>query len=104
MALEVFWLEFAESKLETIFKFYKDRVNVPFAQKLVNDIVDATIKLQKHPELGQIELNLEHRKEQFRYIVHKNYKIVYWINVFENRIEIAHVFDTRQNPTKIGEL
>jgi plasmid stabilization system protein ParE len=104
MALEVFWLEFAESKLETIFKFYKDRVNVAFSQKLVNDIVDATIKLQKHPELGQIELNLEHRKEQFRYIVHKNYKIVYWINAIENRIEIAHVFDTRQNPTKIGEL
>jgi plasmid stabilization system protein ParE len=104
MALEVFWLEFAESKLETIFKFYKDRVNVPFAQKLVNDIVDATSNLQKHPELGQIELNLVHRKEQFRYIVHKNYKIVYWINAIENRIEIAHVFDTRQNPTKIGEL
>jgi plasmid stabilization system protein ParE len=104
MALEIFWLEFAESKLEAIFQFYKDRVNVAFSQKLVNDIVDATIKLQKHPELGQIELNLEHRKEQFRYIVHKNYKIVYWINAIENRIEIAHVFDTRQNPTKIGEL
>ena len=36
-----------------------------------------------------------------RYLVYKNYKVIYWINEKENRIEINDVFDTRQNPTKI---
>ena len=63
MALEVFWLAFAEQKLEAIFEFQKAKVNHKFAQKLIKKIVDATIHLRKYPELGQIELNLSHRKK-----------------------------------------
>lgn len=53
------------------------------------------------PRIGQEENLLKHRKQEFRYLVYKNYKVIYWINEKENRIEINDVFDTRQNPTKI---
>lgn len=73
------------------------------AKKLVTNIVNATMSLQNQPEIGQIELNLRHREKEFRYLVYKSYKIVYWVNYDFKRIEIANIFDKRQNPNKLDE-
>jgi hypothetical protein len=35
--------------------------------------------------------------------IYNYYKIVYWINSDFKRIEIANVFDCRQDPVKINE-
>jgi len=43
----------------------------------VNEIVDATINLQKTPLAGQEEEVLKNRPEEFRYIVSGNYKVIY---------------------------
>ncbi|NCT09801.1 MAG: type II toxin-antitoxin system RelE/ParE family toxin [Flavobacteriia bacterium] len=101
MELTVFWLELAENKLEDIYCYYLEKAGKKVAQKLVNGIVDATIGIEKQPEIGQIEELLKHKNNDFRYLVYKNYKIIYWINYKYHRIEIANVFDTRQNPEKI---
>ncbi len=77
MELEVYWLQFAEHKLTEIYNYYKLKAGVKVAKKLVNGIVDATINLKSHPNIGQVEVNLLHRKEEFRYLVYKNYKIIY---------------------------
>lgn len=61
----------------------------------------STLELKNQPEIGQIEELLIDRPQNFRYLVFKNYKIIYWINYPFNRIEIANVFDTRQNPQKL---
>ncbi|SFG49171.1 ParE toxin of type II toxin-antitoxin system, parDE [Algoriphagus hitonicola] len=58
--------------------------------------------LKKNPKIGRIEELLKERKERFRFLIYKNYKLIYWINKKENRIEIVDVFDTRQNPIKIS--
>lgn len=104
MEIEVYWLELAENKLEDIYGYYLIKVNKKVAKKLVNGIVDSTIGIEKQPEIGQVEISLKHRKQEFRYLVFKNYKIVYWINYDFNRIETANVFDTRQDPEKINEI
>ena len=103
MELEVYWLELAESKLEDIYSYYSVKASERVAKKLINGIVDSTIGIEKQPEIGQIEISLKHRKQEFRYLVFKNYKIVYWINYNFKRIEIINVFDTRQDPQKINE-
>lgn len=104
MALEVYWLELAENKLEDIYGYYSIKASKTVAEKLIHGIVDATIGIEKQPEIGQVELDLKHRKQEFRYLVFKNYKIVYWVNFDFKRIEIVNVFDTRQNPQKINEI
>jgi plasmid stabilization system protein ParE len=38
----------------------------------------------------------------FRYMIYKNHKIIYLVNLEENLIEIYDVFDTRQNPIKMN--
>lgn len=101
MELKVFWTAFAEKELFQIYDYYKDRASKRVAKKLASGIWDASHKLQKHPEIGQIEDLLISRKQEFRYLVYKNYKLIYWINNNKHRIEIMDVFDVRQNPKKI---
>ena len=103
MDLEVFWAQLAEDKLFDIFTFYKQKVSEKVATKIINEIVDATIDLDKNPKTGQIEEFLTDRKEEFRYLVSSNYKIIYYINTETKRIIIANIFDARQNPEKLNE-
>lgn len=104
MELEVIWSDFAKLKLRTIYRNYKNKAGKGIAKKLVNGIIDATIHLEKPPFLGYTEELLECFSEDFRYIVFKSYKVIYWINTFQNQIEVVHVFDARQNPDKIKEF
>ncbi len=69
----------------------------------MNGIVNTTITLGENPQMGQAESLLSDRSEEFRYLVHKHYKVIYWINKESLRIEIANVFDCRQNPEKMQE-
>jgi plasmid stabilization system protein ParE len=101
MELEIFWLQLAEDKLEDIYRYYRNKAGKRTAKRIVYGIIDKTVGLGKQPETGQVEINLAHRKIEYRYLVYTNYKIVYWINSSSNRIEIANIFDTRQDPTKI---
>ncbi|PVW14314.1 type II toxin-antitoxin system RelE/ParE family toxin [Marixanthomonas spongiae] len=103
MALTVFWTLFAKEKLNEIFEHYKAKANVQIAENLVDAIVDHTNNLENQPYIGRTEELLLDRPQKFRYLVFKNYKIIYWINENKNRIDIAHVFDARQDPFKIKQ-
>lgn len=102
MEIKVFWTDFAKQELKKIHDFYKKEASTNIAQKLVRKIEGATHILATHPNAGHKEELLAERKEGFRYIVHKNYKIIYWLNKEINQVEITDVFDTRQNPVKIN--
>ena len=101
MDLEIYWTEFSKRELKKIFNYYSERVSSRVARKITKGIFNATIPLKRHAEIGTIEPLLVSRKEEFRYLVHKNYKIIYWFNKNKNWIEINDVFDTRQNPSKM---
>lgn len=101
MELKIYWTDFSKKELQNIFKYYKENVNLKIAKSLTIGIAKETLKLKNQPEVGQIEELLIDRPNEFRYLVYKNYKIIYWINKRENRIEINDVFDSRQNPIKI---
>jgi toxin ParE1/3/4 len=99
--MTIFWTDFAKNRLSDIFDFYKNKVSLQFARKLVTSIIKHSKSIEKHPLKGPLEEHLIDRPHQFRYSVFKNYKLIYWVNTKKNRIEIVHVFDTRQNPLKI---
>ncbi len=103
MELTVFLLQLAENKLDDIYEYYKFKANKRVAKRIVTAIADKTDILAKQLEIGQIETYLSHRLVEYRYLVQDNYKIVYWNNKSANRVEIANVFDTRQNPVKMDE-
>ena len=101
MELKIYWTEFSENELRNIFEYYVEKAGYRTAKKLTDGIYNETLKLRNHPEIEQVEELLKERKEVFRYLVYKNHKIIYRINDKEKWIEIADVFDTRQNPSKI---
>lgn len=101
MKLEVIWSEFAEFQLDEIFNYYKEEASLEIATKLVRDLINESNKLGKSPYIGQKELRLAQRKTQYRYLVHKHYKIIYSVDEENELVKIADVFDTRQYPSKI---
>jgi len=101
MELKVFWTDFAKGELKRIFEYYNEKVSYTVAKNLTLGIVEETLKLQKQPYIGQIEDLLIPRRQGFRYMVYRNYKVIYFINSEKNQVEINDVFDTRQNPVKI---
>ena len=104
MELKIYWTDFAKSGLKEIFDFYSENVSLKVAKNIVEGIVEHTLVLSFQPEIGAIEPLLENRKITFRYLVYKNYKIIYWYNFEKDRIDISDIFDTRQNPVKIARV
>ena len=104
MELVVYWTDFSKKELKNIFDYYKEKASLNVARTLVIGITKETTKLIKQPKIGQEEELLTQDSRDFRYLVSTNYKIIYWINLEKNRIEIFDVFDTRQSPIKMKRI
>ena len=102
MELRVFWTDTARFQLEDIFNYYKEKASLEVARKLIKQIIDRTIELEKNPNSGPKEPLLSDRKFEYRYLVEGNYKIIYWKE--DNYAKIATVFDCRQNPEKMKKI
>ena len=98
---KILWTDFAINQLKDIFDYYLIKANSSIAQKLIQRIIDATIILENNPKSGRKEDLLNTRIQEFRFVIVKNYKIIYWIDYEFNIINISMVFDARQNPNKI---
>lgn len=101
MQLKIYWTDFSKKELRKIFEYYKEKANLNVAKNLVIGITKEATKLKKQPTIGQQEEFLENSSKEYRYLVFENYKIIYWINYENNRIEVFDVFDTRQSPIKL---
>ena len=104
MDLKVIWSQSAEFRLDIIFEYYYEKASKVIAKKLVRGIINETQYLKKNPFIGQVEPLLNDRIEIYRFLIYKNYKIIYSVDENKNLIKIADVFDTRQNPKKLKEI
>jgi plasmid stabilization system protein ParE len=102
MVMNVIWTPPATNDLENIFNFYKGSASDTKAQEIIDLIIDATeiftLDNLTTKEIGQVELDLQHRNRGYRYLVESHFKIIYFID--KKNIVITHVFDTRQDPGK----
>eukprot|EP01093_Parvamoeba_rugata_P012081 TRINITY_DN3463_c0_g4_i1.p1 TRINITY_DN3463_c0_g4~~TRINITY_DN3463_c0_g4_i1.p1 ORF type:complete len:106 (+),score=13.01 TRINITY_DN3463_c0_g4_i1:443-760(+) len=101
MTLKIIWSEFAETQLDEIYKYYEKKASPQIAKKLLKGIINEPKKLIKTPLIGQEEELLKQREIHYRYLIFKNYKLIYSVDMENGFIKIADVFDTRQNPPKI---
>lgn len=99
--MKIVWSHFAETQLDKIYDYYLKKAGEEKASNLVVSIIRHADYLRENPKAGQLEELLADRKIEYRYIVFKNYKIIYSIDEQLQFIKIADVFDTRQNPVKI---
>ena len=99
MALIVEWTDFSKQELYKIFNYHRTNANLKIAKKIVLGIRNKTLVLSTHPEIGQDE---PHLIGKYKYLIYKNYKIIYKIVFSTELVIISDVFDTRQNPIKIS--
>lgn len=104
MELIVYWTSFAETKLGDIFEYYKFKVDVLVAEKIIIGIITKTSILKLNSKIGQIEPVISLPNIEFRYLIYENYKIIYFTNLDLNQVEIVNIFDCRQNPNKIDSF
>ena len=104
MDLEIIWSDFAEKQLDSIFEYYQVKASKSVANRLVRNIINEPQRLKKDPFIGQEENLLKERKTSYRYLIFNNYKIIYSVDEVKRVIQIADVFDTRQNPTRIDRI
>jgi plasmid stabilization system protein ParE len=102
MEVKILWSDTALAQLEDIFDFHKITANHAVAIKLVKSIVQKTLILQSTPLLGVKEPLLSEKSFEYRFLVEKNYKIIYRFN--DNLIRIITIFDCRQNPSKLRKV
>lgn len=101
MVLKIIWSDFAETQLDEIYEYYEKKGSLRVATKLVKGIISEPQKLIKSPFIGQEEELLKERQIKYRYLLYKNYKLIYSVDQKNGFIKIADVFDTRQNPPKM---
>ena len=100
----ILWTDFAINQLKDIFDYHLIKASPNIAQRLTQKIIDSTIILENNPRAGRKEDLLKTRPQEFRFIIVKNYKIIYWIDSDFSIINISMVFDTRQNPKQINKI
>ena len=96
---QIIWTNFATHELKNIFLYYRMVANDEVAAKIKKSILNATKPLIKQPYIGAIEENLIELKQDHRYLVEGNYKIIY--RVINTDVYITDIFDCRQNPQKM---
>ena len=101
LKLKVNWTVFARSELHKIFQYHKSKSNLKTAKNTVEEISTQVLLLEKFPFIGQKEELLADSKQDFRYFLYANHKIIYYVDLEINLIEIIDIFDCRQEPLKI---
>ena len=101
MNFKIIWSDFSETQLDEIYEYYEKKASIKVANKIVTGIIKESEKLIKASFIGQEEELLKDREIQYRYLVFKNYKMIYSVDEQNRFIKIADLFDTRQNPPKM---
>jgi len=104
IVFKILWTDFAINQLKDIFDYHLIKASPNIAQRHVQKIIDTTIILENNPKSGRKEDLLADRHQDFRFVIVKTYKIIYWIDYEFNIVNIATVSDTRQNPKKIRKI
>ena len=97
MSKRLIWTQKALQQLDALDDYLLE--NAPYyADKIINEVLQAPNRLIEFPSSGQIEEYLTDVGE-YRYLVYSHFKIIYRI---ENKvIYIVALFDTRQDPAKM---
>ena len=102
MEIKILWSDSSLAQLEEIFDYHKTKASSAIARNLVRSIIQKALILESNPFVGVKEPLLSDRPYEYRYLVEKNYKIIYRFN--DNLVRINTVFDCRQNPIKLEGL
>lgn len=101
MSRKVHWSKRAERSYGKIIDYLADEFGKTRAKKYIATVYAETNKLCTNPGLGQEEPRLEGARYKFQRLVIEDLTIVIY-RVTDTSIEIADVWDTRQDPEELA--
>ena len=99
MKSKIIWSKKSKTSLIEIKEYFTENTSPRIANRLVKEIINKAqllLAVQKDPFL-------EFKNQDFRYLIFKNYKLVYRVEN-QDLIKIYEVFDCRQDPEKIENI
>ena len=100
LKIKLYWTPFAAESLKEIREYIvKETYSEEIAERYINKLIDRTDQLKDFPNSGQEEKLLKLIKQNSRYLVEGNYKIIYQYQ--DNTVIITDVFNAKQYPAKI---
>jgi len=100
--IKLFWTPFASRCLDEIKSYIKRETQSEIiANKQISRLIERAEQLTQFPESGQQEELLKNLKQNSRYLLYYDYKIIYQYH-HDNKIIITDVFHVKQNPVKIS--
>ncbi len=98
--MQVRWSKKGKYKLASAVEQCREMFGDRVAERFLRRITEDEICLAAHPHLGKVEPLLAHKKIVYRsLVVHKHYKIVYYIA--GSVIRIINFWDTRREPAAL---
>jgi plasmid stabilization system protein ParE len=103
---EVIITDQAEITFYQIVECLYDHYSLDRAEEIANQIRDKAGTLVYQGAIGNLEPQLKHRKEDYRFILYKrsqraDIKIIYFINEKERKVYVIDFFPTEMDNTKI---
>lgn len=98
--MKVFLSELAENKLLKLSDFLLENWNLKVRNDFIKKLTSKIDQISEQPESCAQSSEF---KGLFKCVITKQTTFYYRINLDKNEIEVITVFDTRQNPNKLGK-
>ena len=102
MVRKILWTDTAKMSLKLIFNYHKKNTNSSVAHKIRRQIFNDVKLIATGLFLCTKEPLLSDFETEYRFLIFKNYKIIYFID--KDSVIISLIFDTRQNPQKLYDM
>lgn len=98
--VDVIWSKKANHRRIALLTYGKKEFSLQVACKLNARIESYADRLSANPQMGAMEPLLKDRKLMYRsLVIHKFFKLIYYINEKKQCIVIADFWDTRREPS-----
>lgn len=103
--MTILWHKQARQDLKQALVYCRRKFGRDAAEQFADNIKQQVQLLSTQPYIGQKEDLLPVAETEIRrLVVHKYYKLLYWIDAAEENIVITSLWHTRQNPGRLSEV
>lgn len=101
--MQVRWNKKALTQFNATIEYGRIEFGDLVVQKFYRKVIRFETLLSKNPELGAIEPLIVNRRYIYRYlIIHKHYKLIYYIKS-DRELRISAIWDTRREPSGLSK-
>lgn len=104
MVVQVIWQEDALRELQEALRYGKENFGQQVVERFYEQIGKWEVLLAANPYMGSLEPLLAARPTPYRsLVVHKHYKLIYWVDEKKETLYVADLWDTRREPQCLAE-